>query len=425
MYRNPWLSVGLLHFSFFNQMWKMTRGLHPAARSGHLSLFVIRFCLCMLQKGLFFISIAAFFSSLLSAQESESGPMSCMNAQEILFPLYQNDFSKSEVLMNESTINALYYLYEDRYTFWYKFIATQDIEINFSVSPSNDRDRYRSIMFKYGGPDFCDKLVNQNLQPQRVKRSPIFTKSGEILYKNTIEASKGDTFFISVLSLNAEDCGHYLYVESGEEKFSFHAIHRPCYNITRLEQPDFSTSKEEQFDVSLSLDMGSDESEREMNVHDSLPEPGFSALQTIEVESEDDEFISVGDRLILNQVFFYNNTYAFKPGATQELDQLVDFLSMNPTVEVEIQGHTANNTDDIRPDPNFKGQGKEWNFKGTALKLSERRAEAVMEYLIEKGISKKRLIAAGYGDSQKRIPDAKTFEEFEKNMRVEAVVTKQ
>ncbi len=345
--------------------------------------------------------------------------MSCINAQEILFPLGQNDFSKGEILMNESTINALYYLYEDRYTFWYKFIATEDLTIDFSVSPTNENDRYRAILFKYGGKDFCDKLVNENLQPQRVERLPIFSDDGDILYKNTVEAAKGDTFYISVLSLNAEDCGHYLYIESGGEKFSFHAIHRPCYDFARLQQPDFSTEKEVQEDVSLVLPFGNevpDEPE---------PELGFSALETIEVESEDDEFISVGDRLILNQVFFYNNTYAFKPGATDELDQLVDFLNMNASVEVEIQGHTANNTDDIRPDPNFKGQGKEWNFKGTALKLSERRAEAVMEYLIGKGISKKRLIVKGYGDSQKRIPDAKTFDEFEKNMRVEAVVTKQ
>jgi len=347
--------------------------------------------------------------------------MSCMNAQEILFPLNRNDFSKSEILMNESTVNALYYLYEDRYTFWYKFIATEDTEINFSVSPSNDDDRYRSILFEYGGSDFCDQLVNQNLQPTRVQRTPIFGESGDILYKNTIKAAEGDTFFISVLSLNAEDCGHYLYVESGEDRFSFHAIHRPCYDFSRLQQPDFSAKKEEEQDVNLSLSFGDADTTNE----ESIPETGFSALQTIEVESEDDDFISVGDRLILNQVFFYNNTYAFKPGATEELDQLVNFLTVNPTVEVEIQGHTANDTEDIRPDPNFKGQGKEWNFKGTALKLSERRAEAVMYYLIENGVSKKRLVAEGYGDSQKRIPDAKTFEEFEKNMRVEAVVTKQ
>ncbi|HKK38883.1 MAG TPA: OmpA family protein, partial [Cryomorphaceae bacterium] len=328
-----------------------------------------------------------------------------------------------KILMNESTINALAYLYEDRYTFWYKFIATEDITIDFSVSPSNENDRYRAILFKYGGKDFCDKLVNENLQPQRVERDPIFSDDGQILYRNTIDAAEGDTFYVSVLSLNAEDCGHYLYMESGGERFSFHAIHRPCYDYSRLQQPDFSTKKEEEEDVSLELAF--DNEKDEQSNLEPEPEVGFAALQTIEVESMDDDFISVGDRLILNEVFFYNNTYAFKPGATAELDQLVEFLNSNETVEVEIQGHTANDTEDIRPDPNFKGQGKEWNFKGTAMKLSERRAEAVMDYLIEKGISKKRLIAEGYGDTQKRIPDAKTFDEFEKNMRVEAVVTKQ
>jgi outer membrane protein OmpA-like peptidoglycan-associated protein len=390
-------------------------------------LFLFRFSSYMLRKRLFILFMLALSSSYLYSQEEDAQPMSCMNAQEVFFPLEQNDFTKSEILMNESTVNALYYLYEDRYTFWYKFIATQDLTIDFSVSPSNEKDRYRAILFKYGGKDFCDKLVNENLQSRRVERFPIFSEESDILYKNTIEAAKGDTFYVSVLSLNAEDCGHYLYMESGGDHFSFHAIHQPCYDFSQLQQPDFSAKKQEQDNVDLLLSLGNEATVEPDSVPELPPEPevGFSALETIEVESEDDEFISVGDRLILNQVFFYNNTFAFKPGATEELDQLVEFLNMNSTVEVEIQGHTANNTDDIRPDPNFKGQGKEWNFKGTALKLSERRAEAVMEYLIGKGISKKRLIAEGYGDKQKRVPDANTFDEFEKNMRVEAVVTKQ
>ena len=408
----------LWKLSFFNDLWIMTLPiLHPTYRV-RLSLFVHLHSLYMLRKELlllFFLMINFF----LQAQDEGPSPMSCLNAQEVVFPLSVNDFSASEVLLNDVKLNALYYLYEDRYTFWYKFIATEDGTINFSVSPSNSDDRYRSILFDYGGNDFCDKLVNQNLQPKRVKRTPVFSKSGEILYKNTIEAAKGDTFYISVLSLNAEDCGHFLYMEWGDEKFSFHAIHRPCYNFTRLEQPEFSTAKEVVEDVTLQLSFG-----------DTVPpepetELGFGALETIEVQSEFEDLITVGDRLILNQVYFYNNTFAFKPGAQEEMDQLVQFLEMNPTVEVEIQGHTANNTEEIRPDPNFKGQGKEWNFKGSALKLSEYRADAVMAYLIEKGVSKKRLVSKGYGDSKKRVPNASTFEEFEKNMRVEAVVTKQ
>jgi len=359
------------------------------------------------------------------AQDEEHPLLSCLNAQEVLFPLSANDFSKSEVLKDDVTLNALYYLYEDKYTFWYKFIALEDGNIHYSVSPTNEQDRYRSMVFDYGTSDFCDKLVNENLQPKKVERTPVRFKNDKVLYKNTLEVNKGDTFFVSVLSLRPEDCGHFLYMEWDDQSFSFHAIHRPCYNFSQLDQPSFSANKEFSEDVSLSLDFDDKKTTEEDTLATIIQENKFEVLETIEVQSEYEEFISVGDRLILNQVYFYNNTFAFKDGAKKELDQLVEFLNLNPTVEVEIQGHTANNTEEIRPDPNFKGQGKEWNFKGSALKLSEKRAEAVTEYLIEKGVSKKRLIPKGYGDSKKRIPDAKTFEEFEKNMRVEAVVTKQ
>jgi outer membrane protein OmpA-like peptidoglycan-associated protein len=375
------------------------------------------------QKG-FFLMLGVLLCQNIFGQKEGPSPMSCMNAQEVVFPLSLNDFSDSQILQEEKKLNALYYLYEDRYTFWYKFIAVEAVEISFSVSPTNRDDRYRAIVFDYGGSDFCDKLVNQDLQTMSAKRTPIFGDDGQVLYKNSIEAAKGDTFFISVLSLSPDDCGHFLYMESGGEKLSLHAIHRPCYNFSMLEQPDFSTAKEVAEDVFLQLDLGN--SVAPPDTAEQPPAPtGFAALETVEVQSEEADFISVGDRLILNQVFFYNNTFAFKPGAEEELNQLVSFLNMNPTVEIEVQGHTANNTPDIRPDPNFKGQGKEWNFKGSAFKLSEKRAEAVVTFLIENGIEKKRLVAKGYGDTQKRIPNATSFEEFEKNMRVEAVVTKQ
>lgn len=360
------------------------------------------------------------------SQETDK-PFTCFNAFEITFPLHKNDFARTEIMVNESRVNALYYLYQDKYTFWYKFIASEDVTIQFSVSPSNDKDRYRALAFKYGKSDFCDKYVNETIEPVKPERVPIFDESQRITYRNTIEASKGDTFYVSVLSLNPDDCGHLFYAESGGEALSMHAIHQPCYNFTFLELPDFTQARMHEPDVELNLDFEEEESAREESKVAELPEDnsGFESIKSIEVQSKDDELVSVGDRLILNEVYFYNNTYAFKPGAEAELDQLVDFLKFNPTLEIEIQGHSANDTEDIRPDPNYKGQGKAWNFKGSAFELSEKRAEAVRDYLISQGIEKSRLEAKGYGDTQKRIPDAETFEEFEKNMRVEALVIKQ
>lgn len=370
-----------------------------------------------------FITLLSLFGNTAQAQSDQ--PFTCFNAQEIKFPIGNNDFTQSEILMNDTKLNALYYLYQDKYTFWYKFIATEDIRIEFSVSPSNRNDRYRAVAFEYSGNDFCDKLVNEGVDPLNLKREALFTENG-ILYKNIIEASKGDTFYITVLSLNAEDCGHYLYMEAQHEKLSLHAIHRPCYNFQYLDMPDFSSSRQDLEDVDLELELS------ELIEADSLAgdtvivDPdAFAAITSLEVQAKEEGVVTVGDKLVLNQVFFYSNTYAFKSGAEEELDQLLVFLQVNENVEVEIQGHAANDTEMILPDPQFKKQGKAWNFKGSALKLSEMRAKAVEDYLIEGGIDKKRLTAKGYGDSQKRVANATTFEESEKNMRVEALIIKQ
>ena len=51
--------------------------------------------------------------------------------------------------------------------------------------------------------------------------------------------------------------------------------------------------------------------------------------------------------------------------------------------------------------------------------LSENRAKSVMDYLITKGIDKKRLKATGYGDTKPVIADAQTEEDHQKNRRTE------
>ena len=66
--------------------------------------------------------------------------------------------------------------------------------------------------------------------------------------------------------------------------------------------------------------------------------------------------------------------------ARQMLDEAVEVLKVNPDVNVEVQGHTDNVGD---PDYN--------------VGLSERRANAVRDYMISKGIPSSRLRAKGYG----------------------------
>ncbi len=83
---------------------------------------------------------------------------------------------------------------------------------------------------------------------------------------------------------------------------------------------------------------------------------------------------------VLENVHFDFNKWDIKPQYYPELIQVAIVLQDNPSVAVEIQGHT----DDI----------------GTASynkKLSKQRADSVMNYLVKMGIDKKRLSTKGYG----------------------------
>jgi outer membrane protein OmpA-like peptidoglycan-associated protein len=82
-----------------------------------------------------------------------------------------------------------------------------------------------------------------------------------------------------------------------------------------------------------------------------------------------------------------NVYYDFNKASLQEtsypsLDDLVRLLNENPTMQIELSAHTDSKGTD------------EYNNK-----LSEARAQAVVDYLISKGIAKERLIAKGYGES--------------------------
>ena len=91
--------------------------------------------------------------------------------------------------------------------------------------------------------------------------------------------------------------------------------------------------------------------------------------------------------------------------AQQTLDEVASALLTQPELHVEIQGHT-----DSIGSVNYN------------LNLSQRRADAVMAYLISKGVSASNLTAKGYGKS-KPIASNDTAEGRAQNRRVEFEVT--
>jgi outer membrane protein OmpA-like peptidoglycan-associated protein len=113
------------------------------------------------------------------------------------------------------------------------------------------------------------------------------------------------------------------------------------------------------------------------------------------------ERLRKGTRLILRNVFFDFDKATLRPESEVELSEVVRLLRDNPTWRVEVEGHT----DSI----------------GTAsynLALSQRRAETVQRFLVERGIGAARITARGYGASRP-VADNRTEEGRSLNRRTE------
>jgi len=93
--------------------------------------------------------------------------------------------------------------------------------------------------------------------------------------------------------------------------------------------------------------------------------------------------IKPGEKIILRNVFYETDSYELMDRSVTELDKLTKFLEDNPALKIEISGHTDN------------VGTNEYN-----LRLSEKRAQSVVNYLVEKGISIERLSYKGYGETQ-------------------------
>lgn len=84
--------------------------------------------------------------------------------------------------------------------------------------------------------------------------------------------------------------------------------------------------------------------------------------------------------VVLENIYFDFDKSDLKPEAKKDLNGLIELLVLNPNVSIELSSHTDRKGSD------------EYNDK-----LSQRRADAVVEYLIKGGIAKARLTSVGYG----------------------------
>ena len=104
---------------------------------------------------------------------------------------------------------------------------------------------------------------------------------------------------------------------------------------------------------------------------------------------------SITAPVLIDNIFYDFDKATLRPESTEALDKLVVLLQENPNVTIELSAHC-----------DYKGS-EEYNKR-----LSQRRAESVVKYLIEHGIESDRLTPVGYGKEKPKTIRRKLTEKY-------------
>jgi outer membrane protein OmpA-like peptidoglycan-associated protein len=439
----------------------------------------------------FKITLALFFSfgigiSLLA--QDYSGPVQddCITVQEVYIPFDEKRFTLRTNEDYRENYNLVYYADEDEFTFWYKLIITQNCTMKFSVKASTLGDDYDFMLYKFTSTNFCETIINNVAVPlndnfyEPAIESKNSTGSMLLSSQKEIDVELGDIYYISVMNIYGDDCGHRLLIDACSKSMTLNSVHKPCFTFSQpqlsapLSKRNVDTEAPIITDIETTPDLGDtiivdDYVFIDGIVRDNNNASAINAQITFVDEVTGDVFsttatelggyeitlergrrykitcealghyeikgiieflkpstydfyllkIKEGRTFVMKNILFHPSTYALKEESYLELDILVHYLEKNQKLKIQIEGHTAGNTPVKTVKPEYRHLGEEWNYTGSAHKLSKLRAVTVKKYLIKKGINSSRVLAKGYGASQTLLPNPKSKEEKALNMRVE------
>ncbi|MCK8490340.1 OmpA family protein [Spirosoma sp. RP8] len=221
-----------------------------------------------------------------------------------------------------------------------------------------------------------DDIFRLKLYPA-IKPDPVAIVSGQVLDAKTKKPVASEV--ISSLANEDKETAKADYdPETGEYKLIL-----PTQKIYTLK-----AIKEGYFPTTETLDLSKDKRFRDIKRN----------LLLIKIEA--------GQKITMGDVLFEQSQFTLLPGASSELNRLVDMMNQYPVMELMIEGHTDNQGD---WEPN--------------MKLSADRVQTVKEYLTSKGIAESRIQTKAWGPS-KPIASNGTEEKRKQNRRVEFTILK-
>jgi outer membrane protein OmpA-like peptidoglycan-associated protein len=137
----------------------------------------------------------------------------------------------------------------------------------------------------------------------------------------------------------------------------------------------------------------------------------YNLVENVEVKPEDvDNGVTqdiellkfeIGAKIVLKNIYYDVAKATLRDESVAELDRLVNIMDQNPTLVVEIGGHTDSD-----------------GSESYNQRLSQARSQSVVDYLLDAGIAEDRMVAKGYGELEPIVPND-TKENKQLNRRTE------
>lgn len=140
--------------------------------------------------------------------------------------------------------------------------------------------------------------------------------------------------------------------------------------------------------------------------HRFWPDEAETHVERIELKP-----LVIGQKSSIEDITFLGDETQIYHKSAPALEELIEFLNQNPTISICVIGHVNGPVNEDQKSDSFY------------RKASEKRAQAVVDYLIQHGIAKERLTSRGMGNKQMIYPDPQTEWQVSANRRIEIEVT--
>lgn len=319
---------------------------------------------------------------------------------------------------------------------WLRLEPNLDGLLEFEIFTENNVD-FSYLLFRAGDNSFCEQLESVGVQPVIYDMSMYYTKGIEenprgANFKPSVATQLGDVFYLLI---------HTNSTYTGKVRVRYNRIGVIGATVAKVQ--DFRKNKEDHYirlkirdkdtgepveanltitgiNLDNALLMGTDfifsATSAKMIHVESNTQGYFIYSRDIFMERDPDtdteivlelERLAPGKKLLLEDIKFSQDADDFLPIAFPALKRLLDFLALNETVRIEIQGHVN--------DPGNKNPKH-------SMTLSEQRAKAVKKWLKDNGIAETRMEAKGYGATQMIYEKPKNADEEEANRRVSIMI---